>query len=56
MIIVELKVAKAIFYIAYFVVLEFRLEVAAANKLQELRMWTRAGLEYAITQHEVHMV
>ena len=27
--------------------------MAAANKLQELRMWTRAGLEYAITHHEV---
>ncbi|XP_022781348.1 vacuolar protein sorting-associated protein 13A-like [Stylophora pistillata] len=26
---------------------------AAANKLQNLRRWTRAGLEYAITHHEV---
>ena len=30
-----------------------RLGMTAANKLQELRMWTRAGLEYAITHHEV---
>ncbi|XP_068698299.1 intermembrane lipid transfer protein VPS13C-like isoform X1 [Montipora foliosa] len=29
------------------------LEMAAANRLQELTKWTRAGLEYAITQHEV---
>ena len=30
-----------------------RLGEAAASKLQDLRRWTRAGLEYAITQHEV---
>ena len=27
--------------------------MAAANSFQELQKWTRAGLVYAITQHEV---
>ncbi|XP_048577905.1 intermembrane lipid transfer protein VPS13A-like isoform X2 [Nematostella vectensis] len=32
------------------------LEAAAANKLRELRSWTRSGLEYAIAQHKVTFV